>query len=35
MCEVLQRLGFAEVEFRRFTFGLSTLYTATAPKRGA
>ena len=35
MREVLQRVGFAEVEFRRFTFGLSTLYTAAAPKRSA
>lgn len=26
---ILQRAGFKEVRFRRFTFGLSTLYTAT------
>lgn len=31
MREVLQRAGYAEVKFRRFTFGLSTLYTAAAP----
>lgn len=35
MREVLQRVGYADVQFRRFTFGLSTLYTAAAPKRGA
>jgi len=28
---VLQKLGFADVKFRRFTFGLSTLYTAAKP----
>ncbi len=28
---ILQRAGFAEVRFRRFTFGLSTLYTACRP----
>lgn len=28
---VLQRAGFADVRFRRFTFGLSTLYTARKP----
>lgn len=28
MREILQKSGFREVEFRRFTFGLSTLYTA-------
>lgn len=28
MREILQKAGFREVEFRRFTFGLSTLYTA-------
>lgn len=28
---ILQKAGFSEVEFRRFTFGLSTLYTATKP----
>ena len=28
MREILQKTGFREVEFRRFTFGLSTLYTA-------
>lgn len=35
MREVLRRAGYAEVKFRRFTFGLSTLYTAAAPSRGA
>lgn len=29
MQEVLRKAGFADVRFRRFTFGLSTLYTAT------
>lgn len=29
MREILQKAGFREVEFRRFTFGLSTLYTAS------
>lgn len=28
MREILQKAGFREVEFRMFTFGLSTLYTA-------
>lgn len=28
MREILQKAGFRDVEFRRFTFGLSTLYTA-------
>lgn len=28
MREILQKAGFREVEFSRFTFGLSTLYTA-------
>ena len=28
MQDVLRRAGFADVRFRRFTFGLSTLYTA-------
>lgn len=31
MREVLQRAGYVDVKFRRFTFGLSTLYTAAAP----
>lgn len=31
---ILQRAGFAEVRFRRFTFGLSTLYTACRPRAG-
>lgn len=29
MQQILQRAGFSDVRFRRFTFGLSTLYTAT------
>lgn len=29
MQEILHRAGFKEVSFKRFTFGLSTLYTAT------
>lgn len=29
MTEILRKAGFEEVSFRRFTFGLSTLYTAT------
>lgn len=29
MQEILRRAGYREVRFRRFTFGLSTLYTAT------
>lgn len=28
MQEILREIGFAEVNFKRFTFGLSTLYTA-------
>lgn len=28
---ILERAGFADVRFRRFTFGLSTLYTARRP----
>ena len=28
MQRILQRAGFRDVRFRRFTFGLSTLYTA-------
>lgn len=28
---ILERAGFADVAFRRFTFGLSTLYTARRP----
>ena len=28
---ILRRAGFTDVRFRRFTFGLSTLYTAAAP----
>ena len=31
MQEILQKNGFAEVQFKRFTFGLSTLYTACKP----
>ncbi|MBR1712556.1 MAG: shikimate dehydrogenase [Alloprevotella sp.] len=31
MQEILRRAGFTDVRFRRFTFGLSTLYTAAAP----
>ena len=30
---ILRKAGFAEVRFRRFTFGLSTLYTACKPKK--
>ncbi len=30
---ILRKAGFAEVQFRRFTFGLSTLYTACKPKK--
>lgn len=29
---ILQKAGFTDVKFRRFTFGLSTLYTAERPK---
>lgn len=29
MQKILRRAGFAEVNFKRYTFGLSTLYTAT------
>lgn len=32
MCGILQRAGFVDVAFRRFTFGLSTLYTAEKPR---
>lgn len=32
MQEVLRRCGFTEVKFKRFTFGLSTLYTAAKPQ---
>ena len=28
MAETLRRVGYRDVNFRRFTFGLSTLYTA-------
>jgi demethylmenaquinone methyltransferase/2-methoxy-6-polyprenyl-1,4-benzoquinol methylase len=28
MKEILKKAGFQEVNFKRFTFGLSTLYTA-------
>ena len=28
MKAVIEKAGFRNVEFRRFTFGLSTLYTA-------
>jgi len=31
MQQILQRCGYADVSFRRFTFGLSTLYTARKP----
>ncbi len=31
MQEVLRRVGFTDVNFKRFTFGLSTLYTAQKP----
>jgi len=30
MRQILMRAGFSDVNFRRFTFGLSTLYTAEA-----
>lgn len=29
MTQILQRVGFKDVNFKRFTFGLSTLYTAS------
>ena len=29
MQKILQKAGFKDVQFKRFTFGLSTLYTAT------
>ena len=29
---ILQKTGYDEVSFRRFTFGLSTLYFATKPQ---
>lgn len=29
MTEILKKAGFSDVSFKRFTFGLSTLYTAT------
>ena len=28
MSEILKKAGFQDVKFKRFTFGLSTLYTA-------
>lgn len=31
---ILEKAGFTEVRFRRYTFGLSTLYTAQAPEKG-
>lgn len=31
MQQILQKVGFADVQFKRFTFGLSTLYTAERP----
>lgn len=31
MQEILQKVGYQDVKFKRFTFGLSTLYTAEAP----
>lgn len=31
MKQIISRAGYAEVKFRRFTFGLSTMYIATAP----
>lgn len=31
MQEILRKAGFSDVRFRRFTFGLSTLYTAARP----
>lgn len=31
MQKILQRAGYEDVQFKRFTFGLSTLYTAQAP----
>ena len=32
MAGILQKAGFTDVKFKRFTFGLSTLYTAEAPQ---
>ena len=29
MQDILSKAGFTDVKFKRFTFGLSTLYTAT------
>ena len=29
MCAILQKAGFSEVRFKRFTFGISIMYTAT------
>lgn len=31
MQQILHKVGYADVKFRRFTFGLSTLYTAAKP----
>lgn len=31
MQQILQKVGYADVRFKRFTFGLSTLYTAQKP----
>ena len=31
MQEILKQAGFTNVSFKRFTFGLSTLYTAAKP----
>lgn len=31
MKQIIEKAGYAEVRFRRFTFGLSTMYIATAP----
>ncbi|MCQ2266757.1 MAG: bifunctional demethylmenaquinone methyltransferase/2-methoxy-6-polyprenyl-1,4-benzoquinol methylase UbiE [Bacteroidaceae bacterium] len=31
MQQILQKVGFSDVQFKRFTFGLSTLYTACKP----
>ena len=30
---ILRRVGFADVQWRRFTFGISTMYIATAPEQ--
>ena len=32
MQQIISRIGFTDVNFKRYTFGLSTLYTAAKPE---